>query len=426
MAFNERPIADMALTNIGELVTLSGQSSKPVTFPDKKSLGVLKTPNLCVAISGSRIAFVGSKSDLSEHVSYSSSEEIDCGGQLVMPGFVDSHTHSIFAGSREDELSSKLEGATYLEILKAGGGILKTVKDTNQASDDQLLLQTKNRLDRMISFGTTTFEIKSGYSLTVSGEIRLLELLGRLRSESGYDIASTLLSAHAIPQEYSGRQGAYLHEVVIPSINVCAERGLADFCDVFLEEGVFGYKEAEMILNHAQRIGLRAKIHADEFSDQNGAHLAARLGVVSADHLGKASLDGITSLAKSNVVSVLLPGTLFSSFVGSYARARDFFDLGSAVAIATDLSPNSWIESMQFVISLACYGMRISVEEAIVASTINSAHAISRAKDIGSIEVGKKADILICNVPNYEQIPYRIASNVVEKVIKGGKVIHEN
>jgi imidazolonepropionase len=193
-----------------------------------------------------------------------------------------------------------------------------------------------------------------------------------------------------------------------------------------LEEGVFGYKEAEIILNHASRVGLETKIHADEFSDQNGAALAAKIKTVSADHLGRSSLEGISRLAKSGVVAVLLPGTLFSSFVGTYAKGSQFIELGLPVALATDLSPNSWIESMQFVISLACYGMRISVEQALVASTINGAHAISRAGEVGSIEAGKNADILICDVSNYNQIPYRIASNVVRTVIKSGQIVKEN
>ena len=426
MSDEHRAKADLLLTNIGEILTLAGHSSKPVTFTDVQSLGILRGSDLCIAISGDRIVFVGSHSDLPESVQTASAAEIDCNTKLVMPGFVDCHTHAIFAGSRENELAAKLSGASYLDILKSGGGIQKTVNDTNQASDSDVLSQTRARLDRMIGFGSTTFEVKSGYALTVSGEIRLLEMLQRLRSKEKYDITSTLLSAHALPLVYSNRSIAYLQEVVIPSINLSAERGLADFCDVFLEEGVFDYREAEMILTQAARIGLKTKIHADEFSDQHGAELASRLRTVSADHLGRSSLDGISDMARSGVIGVLLPGTLFSSFAGSYARARQFIEAGLPVAIGTDLSPNSWIESMQFVISLACYGMRMSIEEAIVASTINGAHALSRGNEIGSIEVGKKADILLCDISNYQQLPYRIASNVVEKVIKGGRLIREN
>lgn len=421
-----RPSADMIFYNIGELVTMSGNSRRPVKFPSPDSLGVLSTSDLCVAVNSGKIAFVGRRSDLPDKFSTAGANEIDCEGQLVLPGFVDSHTHSIFAGSREQELSEKLSGMSYLDILKSGGGILRTVRETNAATDEDLISQTEARLRRMTSFGTTTFEIKSGYALTVSGEVRLLELIEKIRANLGYDLSSTILSAHAIPPDYEGRSEAYVSEVVIPSVNVAAERKLATFCDVFLEEGIFGYREAESILSQAARQGFLLKIHADEFSDQRGAELAARLHAVSADHLGRSSLSGIKDLSTSGSVAVLLPGTLFSSFVGTYAKARQFIELGVPVAIATDLSPNSWIESMQFVISLACYGMRLSVEEALVAATVNSAHAISRARDVGSIEIGKKANLLLCSVKNYRQVPYRMGSNIVDKVIRDGRVCHEN
>ena len=426
MPANPRPKADLVLYNIGELLTFSGHSTRPVLFPTRNSLGVLDTEDLCIAAIGEKIVYVGRKSDLDEKLSTSSSTEIDCEKHLVMPGFVDSHTHAIFAGSRENELSSKLSGMSYLDILKSGGGILKTVRETNRTSDEDLISQTRKRLDRMLSFGTTTVEVKTGYSLSVSGEIRLLELLEKLRIDLGYDVVPTLLSAHAIPEEYSGKKESYLSEVVIPSINISSERKLATFCDVFLEEGVFDYRDAETILNHAARVGLLMKIHADEFSDQHGAELGAILKVVSTDHLGRSSLEGISALARSGVMAVLLPGTLFSSFVGTYAKARQYIDLGLPVAVATDLSPNSWIESIQFVISLACYGMRITVEEALVAATINGAHALSRAQDVGSIEVGKKANVLVCELKNYNEIPYRIASNVVQKVFRNGILCREN
>ncbi len=422
---DSRPDVDLVLFNIGQLLSLAGTSSAPVRFPSIETLGALETEDLCVACASQRIVYVGRRSELTKNFSSSHATEIDCRRRLVMPGFVDSHTHAMFAGSRERELSAKLAGKSYLEILRSGGGILKTVHDTRSASDEELITQTNDRLSSMLSFGTTTVEVKSGYALNISGEIRLLELISRIKTEFGYDIEATLLSAHAIPGEYTGKTSAYVSEVVVPSVNIAAERSLAKFCDVFMEEGVFGYEETESILSHASRIGLLTKIHADEFSDQNGAQLGANQGVVSADHLGRSSLDGISALSRSRAVAVLLPGTLFSSFVGSYAKARQFVDLGLPVAIATDLSPNSWIESMQFVISLACYGMRLSVEEAITGATINGAHALSRGHDVGSIEAGKRANILICDVQSYEQVPYRIATNVVGKVIRDGKLVSQ-
>jgi len=254
-----------------------------------------------------------------------------------------------------------------------------------------------------------------------------LELLRRLKEkEEGFDIEPTLLSAHAIPEEYVGRNAQYISEVVLPSIDVCSNHTLSRFCDAFLEEGAFGFRDSERILEYAQMKGLELKIHADEFSDQGGARLAAKMSCVSADHLGKASDEGIAALAHSAVVAVLLPGTLLSSFVGTYARGREMIRSGVPVAIATDLSPNSWIESMQFICSLACYGMKLTPEEALVGATINGAHAILRNSNVGSIEVGKYFDALIFDLNNYVQIPYMIGTNRVNKVLKQGKVVAEN
>ncbi|MHB8565920.1 MAG: imidazolonepropionase [Nitrososphaerales archaeon] len=424
---SSRPKADLVLKNIGQLVSMAGHSLSPAVRPTSDSIGLVdgRKKDLCMASSEGRLVYIGNSSSLSEHTVTSSAQEIDCGQRLVTPGFVDSHTHAIFAGSRERDLAMKIAGMSYLDILGQGGGILNTVEQTLEATDEELVAQTRKRLDNMISFGTTSFEVKSGYALTVSGEIRLLEMLKILASEGGYDIEPTLLSAHAIPKEYAGRNQAYIEDVVIPSINVCSERSLASFCDVFLEEGVFGFKEAERILSHALRCGLKIKIHADEFSDQGGARLASILNAASADHLGRASIDGMKRLARRGTLAVLLPGTLFSSFAGAYANAREMIELGVPIAIATDMSPNSWIESMQFVVSLASYGMRLSPAEALAAVTINGAHAISRAHDVGSLEVGKYFDALIFDLENYSQIPYRLGSNNVMTVVKRGKVIRD-
>ena len=422
---SSRPKADLILNNVGQLVSMGGHSDKPCIQPNVESLGIIDGRNkeLNIASSKGVLVYIGSASGISEHVDLSSAEEIDCRHRLVTPGFVDSHTHAIFAGSRERELSMKLAGLSYLDILARGGGILDTVEKTRNASDEELVNSTRKRLERMTSFGTTTFEVKSGYALTVSGEVRLLELIQILIRDGGFDIEPTLLSAHALPSEYKKRNQAYIEDVVIPSINVVSEKKLSTFCDVFLEQGVFGKSEADRILSHASRCGLKLKLHADEFTDQGGASLAASIRVTSADHLGRASLAGIRELAKSGTLSVLLPGTLFSSFTGAYAKAREMVEAGVPVAIASDLSPNSWIESMQFVISLACYGMRLSPEEALVGATINGAHAIDRASDVGSLEIGKSFDALIFDLDNYTEIPYRIASNNVKTVIKRGKVI---
>jgi imidazolonepropionase len=422
----KRTKADIVIRNIGQLVTLSGYSQKACTAPTEASLGIIGSPmtkEACIASKGDVICFVGHSSEVSDLVDTSAAIEVDAGGRLVIPGFVDPHTHCVFAGTRETELNDKLEGLSYLEILSKGGGIMKTVRDTRAASDSQIREQTKGRLHRMLSSGTTTFEIKTGYGLDFKNEIRLLGIIDRLRNVGNYDIVPTLLSAHAVPPEFSKDIGQYIETVVKPTIDYSSKKKAALFCDVFMEEGVFGQEETRSILEYARSKGLALKIHADEFSDSGGATLSAELKVVSADHLMRASSKGIKSISEAGVIAVLLPGTSFSSFSASYANAREMISNGCAVALGTDLSPNSWIESMQFVISLACYNLRMTAAEALVASTINAAHSIGRAKDVGSIELGKKCDALIMDLSNYGEIPYRVASNNVATVIKSGQVI---
>jgi imidazolonepropionase len=419
--------ADLVIRNIGQLLTMSGHSTRVCTRPTEADLGIIagqeKTQEICVASKEGRVCYVGRISELSDQVDCASAAEIDARGMLAMPGYVDPHTHCIFAGSRESELQDKLAGLSYLEILAKGGGIMKTVRDTRASRDSEIIEQTEKRLERMLELGTTSVEIKTGYGLDFDNETRLLHLIERVSKSSKSDIVSTLLSAHALPPEYARNSGKYLDEIVFPTIDYSAKNKLASFCDVFMERGVFEVDETRTILEYARSKGLDLKIHADEFSDLGGAKLAAELRVRSADHLMNASIDGIRSLSKAGVVSVLLPGTTLSSFSSSYANARTIISNGCAVALGTDLSPNSWIESMQFVISLACFNLRMSPAEALVASTINSAHAIGRANEIGSIELGKKCDILIADLNNYFEVPYRIASNTIHTVIKSGIVV---
>ena len=420
-----RPKADLVIRNIGELLTMAGHSKEPVVKPSEESLAIAKSQGgLCVASSSGRICYIGVPQGLVEHVDVGSAVEVDAMGKAVVPGFVDSHTHALFAGSREEELSYKISGLSYLEILSRGGGILKTVRETRLASDETLAAETSKRLDRMTEYGTTTFEIKTGYGLSVKEEIRLLRLIGVLK-DAGYDIEPTLLSAHAVPEEYSDRAGNYVDEVVLPTIDEASKAHLARFCDVFLEKGVFGRAEARSILEYAKKKRLAPKLHADEFSDLGGAKLASELDAVSADHLLCASNAGIRALAKRKTMCVLLPGTSFSSFAPAYANAREIISKGAPVALATDMSPNSWIESMQFVISLSCYGMKMTPEEALIAATINGAHAIRRSHEVGSIEVGKHLDAVVTSLCSYREIPYRIAGNCARVVIKKGKVVHE-
>lgn len=422
----KRTKADLVIRNIGQLVTLSGYSQKACIAPTEASLGIVGSPlteDACIASKEDVICFEGRGSGVGDLVDTSAAIEVDARGGLVIPGFVDPHTHCVFAGTRESELNDKLGGLSYLDILSKGGGIMKTVRDTCAASDSQITTETKERLDRMLSLGTTTFEIKTGYGLDFKNEIRLLGIIDHLKNVGNYDIVPTLLSAHAVPPEFSKDIGQYIDTVVKPTIDYSSKNKAASFCDVFMEEGIFGREESRSILEYARSKGLALKIHADEFSDSGGANLAAELKVVSADHLMRASSEGIKSISEAGVIPVLLPGTSFSSFSATYANAREMISNGCTVALGTDLSPNSWIESMQFVISLACYNLRMTPAEALVASTINAAHSIGRAKDVGSIELGKKCDVLIMDLSNYGEIPYRVASNNVATVIKSGQVV---
>jgi imidazolonepropionase len=415
--------ADLVIRNIGQIVTVAGFSDTAAVRPNVDSLGVMEASAddpISLASKDGVIRFIGKHSDLGQSVSTTSASEIDAKSSLVLPGFVDAHTHAVFAGERERELEMKLAGLTYMEILSRGGGILRTVEATRKASKDQLVEETSNRLDSMISNGTTTFELKTGYGLNLESEITLLETIDALRTR--FDVSPTLLSAHAIPPEFSGNSEGYVKEVVLPSINIASNRKLASFFDVFLEEGVFDRDESRLMLEYAAKRNLQTKLHADEFTNQDGAALAAELKTISADHLLCTTDEGFEKLAQSKVVGVLLPGTSLTSFA-RYARAREMIQLGIPIALATDLSPNSWIESMQFVISLACYCLRMTPAEAIVGTTINGAHAIKRADELGSLEVGKKCDLLITRLKNYQQIGYRISGNYVRTVVKKGKVV---
>jgi imidazolonepropionase len=402
---------------------MAGNSESPALRPSSQSLGIIQGPEICLAADTDRICYVGPETSLGEIVDGSSAEELDAKDSLVLPGFVDAHTHSMFAGSRETELDDKLRGASYLDILRRGGGILKTVRQTRNSTDQEIVDQTVIRLQRMLAGGTTTVEVKSGYGLSLKEELRLLSLLAVIRKRHGFDIVPTLLSAHAVPEEFKGKPEKYIQEVVYPSTDAASEKGLADFFDVFLEEGVFSHDDCSDMLIHARERGFALKIHADEFSDLKGAKLGADLKVASADHLLCASSEGLKALASAGVISVLLPGTSVTSFARRFADARSIIDSGGAVALGTDLSPNSWIESMPLVIWLACYCMKMTPAEAIAAGTINSAHAVGREKDVGSLEVGKKCNLIVTNMKRYEDVPYRFSPNFAECVVKNGSVV---
>jgi imidazolonepropionase len=316
----------------------------------------------------------------------------------------------------------KLRGLGYMEILKKGGGILKTVRATRAASVEQIVKETRPRLLSMLSHGTTTVEVKTGYGLDLDSELKLLEAAKELQLSFPGKIVQTFLGAHALPPEFDSATiyTDFIVERMLPSV---ADTKLAEFCDVFCEPDVFGIQDAKRILENAHALGMHLKIHADEFQRTGATTLAVELGATSADHLLQSTDQDIALLSKSNTVATFLPSTPFCSLLDNYANARRFIDSGCAVALASDISPNAWCESMQLVIQLAVLKMRVRVHEAIVAATINGAHAIRKAKEVGSLEVGKRANALVMDVPNHKFLAYELGTNLSDVVITNGKVV---
>lgn len=401
---------DILIQNASELITLKGPNA-PRTNQQMSNLSIIK--NGSVAIDKGKIVEVGN------NLNYRGETTLDAQGKTVMPGFVDCHTHVVFAGSREFELDMKLKGFSYMDILKKGGGIFYTVEQTRQASKEQLLKQSSQRLDTMLSHGTTTCEAKSGYGLETKTEMKILNVQQQLQQNHAMDIVSTFLGAHAIPKDMNSDE--YVSQIL--SEMLPKTKGLAQFCDVFCEKDVFTPKQSQQILEAGKENGLIPKIHADEIVDTGGASLAASVGAISADHLLRSSDEGLRALANSGVVGVLLPGTPFSLMMDEYSPARKMIDFGVAVALATDLNPNCYGENMQLVIQLACLKMKMTPAEAVCAATFNSSCALGLNDTIGSLEAGKQADVLILNCPNHSFIPYHFGVNLVETVIKKGKII---
>jgi imidazolonepropionase len=418
----ERLDLDMVILNATELLTLEGASHAPKIKGNLDELGIIKKGG--VAIRGNQIVAVDSTKNIKRLVKPGSRPQIiDAKNQTVMPGFIDPHTHLAFAGSREKEFVQKIQGKSYMEILESGGGINVTVKATRKASKNTLVRLTKPTLDRMLEYGTTTVEGKSGYGLEPKHEIKQLVAIRDLNLLHSIEIVSTFMGAHVVPTKYKDKSDDYVKVVIEKMIPKVAKRGLAEFCDVFAEKGVFDLDQARRILQAGKEHGLTPKVHADEMTTLGGAELAAEVGAISADHLLKVSRQGIKSLAEKQVVAVLLPATALVLMEKKYAPARALIQAGVPVALATDYNPNCMTESMQLVLTLACLKMRMTPAEAISAATINAAHAINRSHLMGSLEPNKQADILIMDVPNHVQIPYHFGVNLVDKVIKAGKVV---
>ncbi|HEX7050937.1 MAG TPA: imidazolonepropionase [Longimicrobiales bacterium] len=395
------------LTDVGQLVTC--ESAEPSS--------VLRGVGL--AIADGKIAAIGPESELLAR--FPDAQRVRCGGGVITPGFIDSHTHAVFGRWRAEEYALRSRGVPYMEIARKGGGINASVEDLRARSEDELVEWTRRRLREMLRFGTTTAEVKSGYGLRTEDELKMLRVIRRLDAEGPLDLVPTFMGAHEIPAEYRGRRGAYVELVTEEMIPAVAEAGLAVFCDVFMEPGVFNPVEARRILEAAQRHGLWPKLHADELDNSGGAELAVELGAASADHLGQVSDTGIRALVRSNTVATLLPATLLFLGKSHYAPGRRLLDLGAKVALATDFNPGSApTPSMPLVLTLACSQMGFDPLEALVAATAGGARALRLEDGRGTLRPGAPADIVAWGTADYREIPYRLGVNLVRAVWKRG------
>jgi len=413
----------MLIHSASQLLTLTGGPQRG------RELGRLAMlPNGAVLIREGDIEAVGPSDELRSV--YPDEPTLDAGDRVVMPGLVDPHTHAIWAGDRAHEFEMRLEGKSYMEIMAAGGGILSTVRTTRNASFTRLLDETRPRLRSMFTHGTTTAEVKTGYGLRTATELRMLQALLALEAEGPLELAITFLGAHAIAPEFKDQPEQYtglLCTTMLPMLcdwwSHHAPYHPMPFVDVFCETGAFSLEQSRRILETARELGFPLKIHADEFDNLGGTRLAVELGAISADHLVTTSHEEIAALGQSNTVAVALPCTPFGLAEAHYTPAQEILEAGGLLAIATDLNPGTaWCESMQFAIALACRYLRLTPAQAIAAATINAAAAIAKADRIGSLEAGKQADLLILNVPDYRHLGYRFGTNLMQTVIKKGKV----
>ena len=413
----------MLIHSATQLLTLKGGPQRG------RALGTLNIiENGAILVRDEKIVAVGVTDEL--RAAYPNEPTLDASGSVVMPGFVDPHTHLIWGGDRAKEFEMRLEGAKYLDILAAGGGIISTVRATRTASIESLIAQARPRMMRMFATGTTTAEAKTGYGLQTATELRLLKALLALDDEGPLELAITFLGAHAIAPEYKDNPQAYtdlVRETMLPLVcqwwETHAPRLPHPFVDVFCETGAFTLEQSRQILTQARSLGFPLKIHADEFDNLGGASLAVELGAASADHLVRTSDADIAALGKSDTVAVSLPCTPFGLAESEYTPAQKILDADGILAIATDCNPGTaWNESMQLALALACRYMKLTPAQAIAASTINAAHAIRRADSIGSLEEGKQADLLMLSVPDYRHLGYRFGTNLVKQVIKRGRV----
>ncbi len=413
-------LADFLIKNADLVATCAGPG--PRRGSAQREISAL--PNASVAGCEGKIVFVGSAADAEAAVSLTANAHvIEAQGCTVVPGFVDPHTHLVFAGDRRDELRRRLAGATYAEIASSGGGIVKTVAATREASEHDLVDAARKRLAEMLTFGTTTAEAKSGYGLDLKSERRMLRALRTVAAGQSIELTATFMGAHEVPIEFRGRRDDYVREIIDVMLPAIAEEQLAEWCDVFCEQGVFTPGESRDILQAGQQLGLKARIHADELALSGGSRVAAEVGARSADHLIYVDEAHARMLAEQNVVATLLPSAAFFLKLGRYAPARMLIEQGAAVALATDLNPGGgFTTSMPFVMSLACFGMNMTLEEALIGATLNAAASIDRHETVGSLEVGKQFDAVIVSGMLADLI--RVGGPVVKQVIKRGRVAH--
>lgn len=409
---------NLIIKNAAQVVTCSGFEGKHGA--EMSDLHVIE--NGTVIVTDGLISHILKEGETIP-VSLSEYEQIDATGKALLPGFVDPHTHFVFGGFREEEFSWRMRGDSYMSIMERGGGIVNTTEATRAATEDELYLSAKKRLDDMLELGITTAEGKSGYGLDKETELKQLRVMRRLNQDHPIDIVSTFMGPHATPAEWKGREDDFIDFNINEMLPLVAKEGLAECADIFCEKNVFTIEQSRRFLTAARKHGFLLKMHADEIVQFGGAELAAELNILSADHLLQASDEGIKAIAESGVVATLLPLTAFS-LREKYARGRAMIDANCIVALATDINPgSSFTASVPLLFAIACIYMNLSPEEAVTAFTINSAAAINRADTVGSIDVGKQGDMILLKYPSYKFLPYYVGMNCVETVIKKGEVI---
>ena len=390
------------LKNIGCLVTANAD-------------GVTSFENTSILIENGKIAAIGERE---------SENAIDCGGKMVTCGFVDSHTHPVFLDNRDEEYAMRLAGATYEKIAEKGGGIVSSVEGVRNASEDELIDKVSQRMDRFITGGTTTIEAKSGYGLDTESELKSLSVINKVHKSHALDLIPTFMGGHAFPQEFADDHDGYVNLICNEMIPAVAAQGIAVFNDVFCEEGYFTVAQSKRILETGKKYGLKPRLHADEFVDSGAAELAGEVGAISADHLMAVSVDGINALVENNVIATLLPGTTFFLGKSTYAPARELINSGITLSLATDFNPGScYIQSMPFIMTLACMHLGMTVEESFQAVTYYSAKALELEDKIGSIEVGKSADLIVWGISSLLDIPYYVSNHPIRYVMKNGEIV---